>query len=56
MGTGDQVGKIGTCSECNQEKKISLEWDNGTNKKGINFTPYLRCEECVALFKDEDKM
>lgn len=44
MGIDDIVGKIGTCSDCHQQKKIALEWDRGTNKDGEIFAPYLRCE------------
>jgi hypothetical protein len=56
MGIGKHVGEIGTCSECHQQKKISLEWDRGSNKEGTPYSPYLRCEDCVKLALDKDKM
>lgn len=49
MGTGDHVGEIGTCSECKKQKKISLEWDRGTDAEGNIHTPYLKCEDCMLL-------
>lgn len=55
MGIGEHVGKIGTCSECHQQKKIGLEWDRGTNKDGNHYSPYLRCDDCVSLFLEKDK-
>jgi hypothetical protein len=55
MGIGDHVGEIGTCSECHQQKKIHLEWSNGTNKEGNAYSPYLKCEDCASLDLEADK-
>ena len=56
MGIGNHVGKVGICSECHQQKNISLEWDKGTNKEGTPYSPYLRCVDCDSLFKETDKV
>ena len=56
MGTGDHVGRIGTCSECHQQKKITLEWNSGKNRDGNKYSPYLRCEDCTSLFFEIGKI
>ena len=47
MNTEDHVGKIETCSECNQQKKIGLATDHGKDAKGNSHSPYLKCEDCL---------
>ena len=55
MKVEDHIGDIGTCSECNQQKKIGLATDLGKDAKGNDHSPYLKCEDCVALdFKNDD--
>ncbi len=55
MKVEDHIGEIGTCSECNQQKKIGLATDQGKDAKGNDHSPYLKCEECVALdFKNDE--
>ena len=49
MDNEDHIGKIETCSECNQQKKIGLATDQGTDAKGNRHSPYLKCEDCVSL-------
>jgi len=55
MGMGDQVGEVGICSECHQQRKIVLKWDKGKNRHGEFHSPYLRCEDCTKLDLDIDK-
>ncbi|HEX2306634.1 MAG TPA: hypothetical protein VHH33_10150 [Nitrososphaeraceae archaeon] len=50
----DHVGKIETCSECNQQKKIGLATDAGKDAKGNLHLPYLKCEDCVSLDLKKD--
>ena len=39
----------------NQQKKIGLATDQGKDTKGNDHSPYLKCEECVALdFKNDE--
>jgi len=45
MNTEDHVGKIETCSECNQQKKI-----------GNSHSPYLKCEDCLLRELKKDGM
>jgi hypothetical protein len=56
MVEGDHVGEIATCSDCHQKKKIVLEWSSGTGKDGQVYSPFLRCEDCVKLQLEKDKM
>ena len=57
MKVEDHIGMIGTCSECNQRKKIGLATDQGKDAKGNDHSPYLRCEDCVSqdLKNDESE-
>ena len=55
MGMGDQLGEVGICSECHQQRKIVLKWDKGKNRHGEFHSPYLRCEDCTKLDLDIDK-
>ncbi len=55
MKVEDHIGMSGTCSECNQQKKIRLATDQGKDTKGNEHSPYLKCEDCVALdFKNDE--
>jgi hypothetical protein len=56
MVVGDLVGEIAICSDCHQKKKIALEWSSGTGKDGQLYSPFLRCENCVKLQLEKDKM
>lgn len=56
MVVGDLVGEIAVCSDCHQKKKIQLEWSRGTGKDGLEYAPFLRCEDCVKLQLEKDKM
>jgi hypothetical protein len=56
MGVGDRVGEIGICSDCHQWKKIALEWSTGTGRDGQVYSPFVRCEDCVKLELEKDKM
>ncbi|MGI0030248.1 MAG: hypothetical protein ACRD80_01525 [Nitrososphaeraceae archaeon] len=55
MDIGGHVGKIGTCSECNKQKMIGLEWTRGTDANGNIYSPYLRCEDCISLSLEKDE-
>jgi hypothetical protein len=54
MDNEDHIGKIETCSECNQQKKIGLATDQVTDSKGNRHSPYLKCEDCVLLDLKKD--
>lgn len=56
MVVGDLVGEIATCSDCHHKKKIGLELNKGTGKDGQIYSPFLRCEDCMKLQLDKDKM
>ena len=55
MSSEDHIGMIETCSECNQQKKIRLATDQGTDAKGNRHSPYLKCEDCVMLDLKNDE-
>jgi hypothetical protein len=56
MVVGDLVGEIAICSDCHEKKKIALEWSKGTGRDGEIYSPFLRCEDCVKLQLEKDKM
>lgn len=55
MKVEDHIGLIKICSECNQQKKIALATDAGKDAKGNDHSPYLKCEDCVALDLKKDE-
>ena len=55
MNIEDHLGLIETCSECNQQKKIVLTTDQGTDAQGNPHSPYLKCEDCVMLDLKKDE-
>jgi hypothetical protein len=56
MVVGDLIGEIAICSDCHQKKKIGLEWSKGTGRDGEIYSPFVRCEDCVKLQLEKDKM
>ena len=45
----DYIGLVETCSECKQQKKIGLATDQGKDAKGNEYSPYLKCDDCISL-------
>jgi hypothetical protein len=54
MNSENPIGTIATCSECNQQKKIGLATDRGTDTRGNHHSPYLKCEDCLELDLKKD--
>ncbi len=55
MKVEDHIGLIENCSECDKRKKIGLATDRGKDARGNDHSPYLKCEECVALDLKKDE-
>jgi hypothetical protein len=55
MKVEDHIGMIGTCSGCNQQKKIGLATDRVKEANGNEHSPYLKCEDCVLLDLKKDE-
>jgi len=55
MKVKDHIGMIGTCSECNKQKKIVLATDQGKDAKGNEHSPFLKCKDCISLDLKKDE-